>query len=66
MVYQIRRAWVPWLLLLASIGAGLAFVRGAGIGSSGRAAWLAVILLTCPLFFSGMVFTVCGAASDFT
>jgi hypothetical protein len=62
--YQIRRAWVPWLLLLASIGAGLAFVRGAGIGSTGRAAWLAVILLTCPLFFSGMVFSVILARTE--
>jgi spermidine synthase len=55
--YPIRRPWVPWLLLLASLVAGLAFVRAGGIGTSETGRWTAVVLLTCPLFFSGIVFS---------
>jgi spermidine synthase len=53
----IRRPWIPWLLLLASLGLGLAFVRAGGIESSVAGRWTAVLLLTCPLFFSGLVFS---------
>jgi hypothetical protein len=53
----IRRPWVPWLMLLGSLVVGLLFVRAGGIGSSAAARWSAVALLTCPLFFSGIVFS---------
>jgi hypothetical protein len=53
----IARPWVPWLMLLASLGLGLAFVRTGGIGSITAWRWTAVVLLTCPLFFSGIVFS---------
>lgn len=53
----IRRPWIPWLLLLASLLAGLAFVRAGGVASSAAGRWTAVVLLTCPLFFSGIVFS---------
>jgi SAM-dependent methyltransferase len=53
----IRRPWMPWLLLLVSIALGFIFVRTSGIGSSAAGSWLAVLLLTCPLFFSGLVFS---------
>jgi hypothetical protein len=53
----IRRPWLPWLLLLASIGLGLLFVRAGGVESTTGARWTAVLLLTCPLFFSGLVFS---------
>jgi spermidine synthase len=53
----IARAWIPWVLLLASLGLGLAFVRAGGIESSAAGRWTAVLLLTCPLFFSGLVFS---------
>jgi len=53
----ISRPWVPWLLLLASLGLGLVFVRTGGIGSTAAGRWTAVLLLTCPLFFSGIVFS---------
>jgi spermidine synthase len=53
----IRRPWVPWLLLLATLVIGLVFVRTGGIGSTAAARWTAVVLLTCPLFFSGIVFS---------
>jgi hypothetical protein len=38
-----------------SLGLGLAFVRAGGIESSAAGRWTAVLLLTCPLFFSGFV-----------
>jgi spermidine synthase len=60
----IRRPWIPWLLLLASLGAGLLFVRAGGIGSSAVARWTAVALLTCPLFFSGIVFSTVLARAE--
>jgi hypothetical protein len=53
----IRRPWIPYLLLLASLAAGW-FVAGSGGFASttlGRLETAAV--LTCPLFFSGMVFS---------
>jgi spermidine synthase len=53
----ISRPWVPWLLLLVSLGLGLAFVRAGGIESTAAGRWTAVLLLTCPLFFSGIVFS---------
>src|SRR6185437_8694519 len=51
------RPWAPWLLLLLSLGLGLAFVRAGGIESTVAGRWTAVLLLTCPLFFSGIVFS---------
>jgi spermidine synthase len=61
----VRHPWIPWLLLLASLAAGLLFVRVGGIGSNAAARWTAVVLLTCPLFFSGIVFsTVLGRATE--
>ena len=53
----IRRPWVPWLLLLISVGVGLVFVRTGGMESTAAGRWTAVLLLTCPLFFSGLVFS---------
>jgi spermidine synthase len=53
----IRHSWVPWLLLLLSLGLGLAFVRAGGINATAAGRWTALVLLTCPLFFSGIVFS---------
>ncbi len=53
----IARPWLPWLLLLVSVGVGLVFVRTGGVESSAAGRWTAVLLLTCPLFFSGLVFS---------
>jgi SAM-dependent methyltransferase len=53
----IRRPWLSWLFLLVSIGVGLVFVRTGGVESSAAGRWAAVFLLTCPLFFSGLVFS---------
>ena len=54
----IRRPWVPWLLLLLSLVVGLVFVRTGSMESTAAGRWTAVLLLTCPLFFSGLVFSM--------
>jgi hypothetical protein len=48
-----------------SLGLGLVFVRTGGVESTAGARWTAVLLLTCPLFFSGLVFsTLLSRASE--
>ena len=59
----VRRPWVHWLLLLVSLALGLVYVRAGGIGSTAAARWAAVGMLTCPLFFSGLVFSAMLAQS---
>jgi hypothetical protein len=54
---SIRRVWVPWVILLMCLGVSLAFVRVGGIGSTALARCTAVLILTSPLFFSGIVFS---------
>ena len=53
----VGRPWIPWLMLLASLGLGLLFVRAGGIAPTTAGRWTAVVLLTCPLLFSGIVFS---------
>jgi spermidine synthase len=55
--HRIVRAWVPWTLLLLALALGLAFARAGGLGPSAAGRWGTVVLLTCPLFFSGIVFS---------
>jgi SAM-dependent methyltransferase len=62
--HPIRRAWVPWLLLLLSLAAGLVFVQVGGLDWGGPARGAAVLLLTLPLFFSGIVFSTLMARSS--
>jgi SAM-dependent methyltransferase len=54
---SVRRPWIPWLLLLASLLVGLVFVRAGGLAPTTAGRWTAVVLLTCPLLFSGIVFS---------
>jgi spermidine synthase len=54
---RIMRPWVPWTLLLLALALGLAFARAGGLGPSAAGRWGTVLLLTCPLFFSGIVFS---------
>jgi spermidine synthase len=54
---RIQRPWVPYTLLGVSLIMGLLFARAGGLPATtaGRAA--TVIILTCPLLFSGIVFS---------
>jgi spermidine synthase len=53
----IRRPWAPWLMLLVSVAAGLVFVRAGGVEPTLAGRLTGVLVLTCPLFFSGLVFS---------
>jgi spermidine synthase len=54
---KVRRPLVPYALLLASLALGLAVARAGGMAPSAGGKVLAVIVLTCPFFFSGIVFS---------
>ncbi len=53
----IRKPLVPFILLLASLGVGLWAARGGGFSSASSGQIAALIVLTCPMFFSGIVFS---------
>jgi spermidine synthase len=53
----IRRPWIPYLLLLASLAAGWVVAGSGGFASTMLGRLETAAVLTCPLFFSGMVFS---------
>lgn len=55
--FAIRRPAVPYVLLLASLGMGLALARGGGFAPTLGGKLASIVVLTCPLFFSGIVFS---------
>ena len=55
--FGIKRALVPYLFLLASLVVGIAVARAGGLPSTPLGKLATVTLLTCPLFFSGIVFS---------
>jgi hypothetical protein len=61
--FRIVRPLVPYLLLLASLGVGLAVARSGGVGSTPVGQLATVVVLTSPLFFSGIVFSSLLATS---
>jgi spermidine synthase len=54
---SIRRSVVPYLLLLAALGLGWFVSRSGGFSSTPMGRLGTTIILTCPLFFSGIVFS---------
>jgi spermidine synthase len=54
----LRSVLVPYALLLASLGAGLLIMGSGGFPSTPTGQIGTAMVLTCPLFFSGMVFSV--------
>ena len=59
---RFRNPIVPYLLLLASLGAGLAVARAGGLPPTGAGRFGTALLLTCPVFFSGLVFSTIAAS----
>ncbi len=59
---HLRRLVVPYLLLLLSLALGWAVARAGGLSPSlpGRVA--TTVVLTCPIFFSGMAFSTLAAS----
>jgi spermidine synthase len=54
---KIERPLVPYLLLLVSLAAGVVVARSGGFSSTAGGQLATVIVLTSPLFFSGIVFS---------
>ena len=55
--FRIERPLVPYVLLLASLGVGWFISRGGGFPSTALGRIATTIVLTSPVFFSGMVFS---------
>lgn len=53
----LRRPLIPFLLLIGSIGVGLAVAKAGGLASTPAGQVAAVVVLTMPMFFSGIVFS---------
>ena len=54
---KIKRPMVPYLLLWAALAIGWMVARSGGFGSTSVGRLETAIVLTCPLFFSGIVFS---------
>lgn len=54
---NIRRPLAPYMLLWAALAIGYFIARSGGFGSTPLGRLETVIVLTCPLFFSGIVFS---------
>jgi spermidine synthase len=61
---RIRRPFVPYVLLVASLALGLAVARSGGLPPTAAGKLATVLLLTGPLFFSGVVFSTLIAGTD--
>jgi hypothetical protein len=61
---RLRSLVLPYVLLLASLLVGLLVMRGGGFMPTTPGRLLAVAVLTCPLFFSGMAFSTLLRSSD--
>jgi hypothetical protein len=54
---QIKSSLVPYVLLLASLGFGWFIAQGGGLPSTMLGRLATAVILTCPIFFSGIVFS---------
>ena len=62
--FEINRAQLPLVLLLLSLGAGLWFASHGGMPLTPVGTICEVLLVTCPIFFSGMAFSCLLKKSD--
>ena len=59
---RIEGPLIPYLLLLASLGLGWVVAGSGGLPSTTAGRLATAVLLTCPIFFSGIVFSTLAAA----
>jgi hypothetical protein len=60
--FKIERTFLPYLLLLASLGLGWAVSYAGGLPSNAAGRIGTAIVVTCPILFSGIVFSTSLAA----
>jgi SAM-dependent methyltransferase len=61
---RVRRPIIPYLLLLTSLAVGLAIARSGGFAPTTAGKLATVLVLTCPVFFSGVVFSTLIAGTE--
>ncbi len=65
--FHTRRPWIWFLFLVASLVAGFLISKHGGLGASSTDKINSVVVLTCPMFFSGIVFScLLAQAKDIT
>ena len=64
MRFRIRGSVIPFLLLLGSLALGWFIAKGGGFQSTPAGKLESVIILTCPIFFSGIVFSTLLASGE--
>ena len=62
--FRIRGSLVPFLLLLGSLALGWFISKGGGFQSTTVGRLESVVILTCPIFFSGIVFSTLLASRE--
>jgi hypothetical protein len=62
-MFRIERPLVPYVLLLGSLALGVFVARGGGLGATPLGQIGTILVLTSPLFFSGIVFSSLIATS---
>lgn len=63
-ILRVRRPLLPYAFLFASLALGLAVARSGGFAPTVAGKLGSVLVLTCPLFFGGMVFSTLIARSE--
>jgi spermidine synthase len=58
----VQRPLIPYLLLLLSLGFGWIIARTGGLPSTPMGRFATAVVLTCPIFFSGIVFSTLVAS----
>ncbi len=61
---NIQRPWIPYTLLVASLLLGWWIARGGGFPSTWLGRIATIVVLTCPMFFSGLVFSTLLSLRD--
>ena len=62
--FGIRRTAIPYVLLLVAMGVGLAIAKNGGFAPTVGGKLLSIIVLTCPIFFAGIVFSALIAKTE--
>jgi len=62
--WRVSDPYLPYLFLLLSVAAGWWIARSGGLPSTGLGRIATVAILTCPLFFSGIVFSALLSAES--
>jgi hypothetical protein len=56
-LFGIRRPWIPYLLLWSAVALGWFVAKSGGLSSTTAGRLETAIILTCPMLFSGIVFS---------